>query len=121
MEGGNTNKEWALFAAELEKHGVDAINVTGGWHETRIPQLPMSLPRGGLSYLAAGVKKKVSIPVVACNRINDIFVADEILRMDMADMVGMARGLNADPFLPEKAASGHFDQISHCIACNQGC
>ncbi len=100
---------------------VDMINVTGGWHETRIPQLPMSLPRGGLSYLAAGVKKKVSVPVVACNRINDIFVADEILRNGMADLVGMARGLIADPYLPEKAASGHYDQISHCIACNQGC
>lgn len=121
MEGGNTNQEAALFAAELEKHGVDMINVTGGWHETRIPQLPMSLPRGGLSYLAAGVKKKVSVPVVACNRINDIFVADEILRNGMADLVGMARGLIADPYLPEKAASGHYDQISHCIACNQGC
>ena len=121
MEGGNTNQEAALFAAELEKHGVDLINVTGGWHETRIPQLPMSLPRGGLAYLAAGVKKQVSVPVVSCNRINDVFVADEILRMGMADLIGMARGLIADPYLPEKAASGHFDQISHCIACNQGC
>jgi 2,4-dienoyl-CoA reductase (NADPH2) len=121
MEGGNTNQEAALFAAELEKHGADLINVTGGWHETRIPQLPMSLPRGGLAYLAAGVKKQVSVPVVSCNRINDVFVADEILRMGMADLIGMARGLIADPYLPQKAAAGHFDQISHCIACNQGC
>ena len=121
MEGGNTNREAALFAAELEKHGADMINVTGGWHETRVPQLPMSLPRGGLAFLAAGVKKMVSVPVVACNRINDVFVADEILRMGMSDLVGMARGLIADPFLPEKAASGHYDQISHCIGCNQGC
>ena len=59
--------------------------------------------------------------MVACNRINDIFVADEILRNGMADLIGMARGLIADPYLPEKAASGHYDQISHCIACNQGC
>ncbi len=28
-------------------------------------------PRGGLSYLAAGVKAAVQIPVAACNRIND--------------------------------------------------
>jgi len=121
MEGGNTNREAALFAAELEKHGVDMINVTGGWHETRIPQLPMSLPRGGLAWLAAGVKQAVGLPVVACNRINDPFVGDEILRMGMADLVGMARGLIADPFLPEKAAAGHFEQIYHCIGCNQGC
>ncbi len=121
MEGGTTNQEAALFAAELEKRGVDLINVTGGWHETRVPQLPMSVPRGGLAYLAAGVKRKVSLPVVACNRINDIFVADEILRAGMADLVGMARGLIADPYLPEKSLSGHYEQVSHCIACNQGC
>jgi len=59
--------------------------------------------------------------VVACNRINDPLVGDEILRMGMADLVGMARGLIADPYLPQKAAAGHLEQISHCIGCNQGC
>jgi 2,4-dienoyl-CoA reductase (NADPH2) len=121
MEGGNTNREWALFAAELEKHGVDGVNVTGGWHETRVPQLPMSLPRGGLAYLAAGVKDKVTVPVVASNRINDIFVADEILRMGMADLTGMARALIADPYLAGKAYEGRYEEINHCIGCNQGC
>ena len=121
MEGGNTNKEHALYAAELEKHGVDCINVTGGWHETRVPQLPMSVPRGGLAWLAAGVKRKVNIPVVACNRINDVFVADEVLRLGMGDMVGMARALIADPYLPQKAMEERYEEITHCIACNQGC
>jgi 2,4-dienoyl-CoA reductase (NADPH2) len=121
MEGGNTNEEASLFAAELEKHGVDYFSVTGGWHETRVPQLPMSLPRGGFAYLAAGVKKKVSVPVVSSNRINDVFVAEDILRMGLADLVGMARALIADPYLPEKAALGRYEEISHCIGCNQGC
>ncbi|MDI6874400.1 oxidoreductase [Candidatus Solincola sp.] len=121
MEGGNTNREWALFAAELEKHGVDLINVTGGWHETRVPQLPMSVPRGGLAYLAAHVKEKVGVPVIACNRINDVFVADEILRMGMADLTGMARALIADPYLALKASEGRYEEITHCIGCNQGC
>ncbi len=121
MEGGNTNREWALFAAELEKHGVDIINVTGGWHETRVPQLPMSVPRGGLAYLAARVKEKVSVPVIASNRINDVFVADEILRMGMADLTAMARALIADPDLPRKAYEERYEEIIHCIGCNQGC
>ncbi len=121
MEGGNTNREWSLFAAELEKHGVDVINVTGGWHETRVPQLPMSVPRAGLAYLAAGVKKKVGIPVIASNRVNDVFVADEILRMGLADLVTMARALIADPYLAEKAYEGRYEAITHCIGCNQGC
>jgi 2,4-dienoyl-CoA reductase (NADPH2) len=121
MEGGNTNRELGLFASELEKHSVDVISVTGGWHETRVPQLPMSLPRGGLAYLAAGIKEKVSAPVVASNRINDIFVADEILRTGMSDLTGMARALITDPYLASKAGEGRYEEISHCIGCNQGC
>ena len=31
---------------------------------------PGDLPRGGLSYLAAGIREAVHIPVTACNRIN---------------------------------------------------
>lgn len=121
MEGGNTNREWSLFAAELEKHGANVINVTGGWHETRVPQLPMAVPRAGLAYLAAGVKSRVGVPVIASNRINDVFVADEILRMGMADLVTMARALIADPYLAEKAYEGRYEAITHCIGCNQGC
>ncbi|RPI74812.1 MAG: NADH:flavin oxidoreductase, partial [Desulfobacteraceae bacterium] len=36
MAGGNTNREARVFAAQLEKAGIDLFNVTGGWHETRI-------------------------------------------------------------------------------------
>ena len=121
MEGGNTNAEWSMYAAELEKHGANVINVTGGWHETRVPQLPMSVPRAGLAYLAAGVKQAVGVPVIASNRVNDVFVADEILRMGMADLVTMARALIADPYLAEKAYEERYEDITHCIGCNQGC
>jgi len=121
MDGGLENKEAQIFCRELEKAGVDMINVTGGWHETRIPQITMGLPRGGFVYLAQGIKQAVSIPVMACNRINDPFLADQILRNGQADLIGFARGLIADPELPKKALAGRFDEINYCIACNQGC
>ena len=121
MEGGLENKDAKVFCRELEKAGVDLINVTGGWHETRVPQLTMALPRGGYVYLAAGIKQAVSIPVMACNRINDPVLADRILRDGLADLIGFARGLIADPELPNKAMAGRFDEINRCIGCNQGC
>ena len=121
MEGGNTNKEAQIFAKALEKVGVDLINVTGGWHETRVPQLTMFVPRGGFVYLAEGIKSAVSIPVIASNRINDPGLGDEIIREGRADMVTIARGLLADPDLPNKARDGRSQEIFHCIACNQGC
>ena len=121
MEGSNTNSEAALFAHELEKAGVDLFNVTGGWHETRIPQLTMFVPRRAFTYLAQGIKSAVSVPVIASNRINHPRIGEEILRYGEADMVAMARGLLADPDLPEKARTGKADQIFRCVACNQGC
>jgi 2,4-dienoyl-CoA reductase (NADPH2) len=121
MEGGLANEEARRFSQALEKAGADMINVTGGWHETRVPQITMALPRGGFAYLAQGIKQAVRIPVMACNRINDPIVADRILRDGQADLVGFARGLIADPELPRKAREGRFDEINYCIACNQGC
>jgi 2,4-dienoyl-CoA reductase (NADPH2) len=121
MEGGLANREAQIFSRELEKAGVDMINVTGGWHETRIPQITMGLPRGGFVYLAQGIKQSVSIPVMTCNRITDPCLADQILRDGQADLIGFARGLIADPELPNKARQGRYDEINYCIACNQGC
>ena len=121
LEGGLANREAQIFSRELEKAGVDMINVTGGWHETRVPQITMGLPRGGFVYLAQGIKQTVSVPVMACNRINDPLLADQILRDGQADLIGFARGLIADPELPNKAREGRYDEINYCIGCNQGC
>ncbi len=121
MEGGNTNRESAIFAAKAEKAGVDMFDVTGGWHETRVPQLTMGVPRKAYLYLAQGIKASVSVPVLASNRINDPCIGEQILRDGEADLVTMARALISDPDLPRKAESGNTERIYHCIACNQGC
>jgi len=121
MEGGNTNKEARIFAKELEKAGVDLFNITGGWHETRVPQLTMFVPRAGFAYLASNIKKTVQVPVIASNRINDPCLAEELLVRGEADMITMARALIADPDIPKKTMEGKAHMINHCIACNQGC
>jgi 2,4-dienoyl-CoA reductase (NADPH2) len=121
MEGGHTNIESALFAAEAEKAGVDAINVTGGWHETNVPQLTTNVPAAGFLYLARGIKEKVSIPVFASNRLGNPFVAEKALRSGACDMICWGRPLLADPELPRKVNEGRLKEIIPCISCNQGC
>jgi 2,4-dienoyl-CoA reductase (NADPH2) len=121
MEGGNTNKESALFASEAEKAGVDAINVTGGWHETNVPQLTSNVPPGGFVYLARGIKKEVSVPVFASNRLGDPVVAEKALRSGACDMICWGRPLITDPDLPRKVRDGRLNEIIPCISCNQGC
>lgn len=121
MPGGNTNSEAAQFARLLEEAGVDCFNVTGGWHESRVPQITGELPRGGFAYLARGIKEAVGVPVIASNRINDPLAAEAILQHHLADLVNMGRPLLADPELPNKARAGDYRAIRRCIACNQGC
>lgn len=121
MDGGCTNQDAARFAAEAEKAGVDAINVTGGWHETNVPQLTTNVPPGMFVYLARGVKSKVDVPVFASNRLGDPILAEKTLRSGAADMICWGRPLIADPDLPNKARAGRLDEIRPCIACNQGC
>ena len=121
MEGGNSNEEAQIFARELEKVGVDLFDITGGWHETRVPQLTMSVPRRAYVYLAQGVKSAVSVPVLSSNRINDPQIGEKILSNGEADLITMARALIADPELPKKAKGANHNRIYHCVACNQGC
>jgi len=121
MPGGCGRSDVQTFAAELEKAGVDLLNITGGPHETRVPQITMAVPRRAFAYLAQGIKSVVSIPVLASNRINDPADGEAILRNGEADLITMARSLITDPDLPNKAKEGRADQIYHCIGCNQGC
>lgn len=119
--GSNTNEDAVVFAKLCQEWGADMINVTGGWHETKIPQLPGEVPHGGFSYLAGAIKESVSIPVMASNRFNLPEFAEEALALEVADLIGFGRPLIADPELPNKIARGEFDSICHCIGCNQGC
>ena len=121
MQGGNTNKEAAIFAVEAEKLGINAINVTGGWHETNIPQLTPNVPPAGFLYLAKGIKEKVRVPVFASNRLGDPVIAEKALRSGTCDMICWGRPLIADPQLPDKVKQGRLDEIIPCISCNQGC
>ena len=121
VPGSNTYKDTAVFAKYYDNAGIDYINVTGGWHETRIPQLPMMVPAGAYAYLAENIKRNVNAPVFSANRINDPVIAERILRNEWTDAICMGRGLIADPYLPNKAKENKLWDIRKCVACNQGC
>lgn len=121
LPGGNTPTETTVIARALEQAGIAAISVVGGGHETTVPLSPMSVPRGAFVYLARAIKQAVNVPVVASGRINDPFLAEEILARGDADLVALARPLLADPEFVRKVRQGRGDEIRPCIACNQGC
>ncbi len=115
MQGGNGWQEMCIVAKELEKASVNILNVTGGWHESLIPQIPAEVPRGNYAYLAAKIKDHIKIPVVASNRINNPDLAENILQNGQADLITVARGFLADPQWGSKARQKK--PIRQCIAC----
>jgi len=117
VEGGHTLEDNQKVAALLEKAGISAIHVAGGWFTSPRTFFQMSVPRGALVYLAEGIKKAVTIPVMAGNRINDPLLAEQILAEGKADLIAMVRPLIADPEFVNKAQQGRFEDIRKCIAC----
>jgi 2,4-dienoyl-CoA reductase (NADPH2) len=117
MEGGLTSEDGKEVAKSLEKAGANLLDVQCGWHESPIPLIQMSVPRGHWVYLTEGIKKVTNTPVVTAYRINDPVLADEILSSGKADLIGMARAFLADPELPNKAKEGRLEDIRTCTAC----
>jgi len=117
VQGGHTLQDNQRVAAIFEAGGIAAIHVAGGWFTAGRPVFQMSVPRGDLAYLAEGIRKTVSIPVMAGNRINDPLVAERIIAEGKADMVAVVRPLIADPEFVNKARDGRLDDIRKCIAC----
>ncbi|MBI4506559.1 MAG: mycofactocin system FadH/OYE family oxidoreductase 2, partial [Chloroflexi bacterium] len=122
-DGGLTPDDAAEIAQRLEATGqLDYISVSAGNRASYWAVIPpMDLPPAVFTPFAQTVKQRIRLPVVACGRINDPAVAEEVLAAGRADLVGMTRALLADPALPLKAQSGRADEIRRCIACLQAC
>jgi 2,4-dienoyl-CoA reductase (NADPH2) len=121
VDGGNTWDDVVAVAKALQHAGVTILNTGYGWHEARVPTIVTSVPRGAFASLAGRLRREVTIPVVASNRINMPQEAEHILQHGDADLISMARPFLADPEFVNKAAQGQADQINTCIGCNQAC
>ena len=121
VEGGNTWEDVVAVAKALQHAGVTILNSGYGWHEARVPTIVTSVPRAAFAGLAGRLRREVTIPVVASNRINMPNEAEDILRRGDADMISMARPFLADADFVNKAAQGRADEINTCIGCNQAC
>ncbi|OEZ59912.1 2,4-dienoyl-CoA reductase [NADPH] [Duganella sp. HH105] len=121
VDGGNTWDDVVAVAKALQHAGATILNTGYGWHEARVPTIVTSVPRGAFASLAGRLRREVTIPVVASNRINMPAEAEGILQRGDADMISMARPFLADSHFVIKAAQGRTDEINTCIGCNQAC
>ena len=92
---GQSWEEVVMLAKAIEAAGATLINTGIGWHESRVPTIATSVPRGAFAWVTKKMKAEVSIPLITTNRINTPEVGEKIIADGCADMVSMARPLLA--------------------------
>ena len=121
LVGGLHVREAKIFAKQLEKLGIAYISVTAGSHETFFLRHVMNQIRkeGYAGSLAVEIKDAVSsTPVITTGRIIRPALAEEMLRDNKADLIGLARTLFSDPCWPNKVFDGRERDILFCNCCN---
>ena len=71
--------------------------------------------------MARAVKDKFNKPVINAGNYRDPAIVEKILESGDVDIVGMGRGLIAEPNWVNKVARGEEDILRKCISCNVGC
>ena len=121
LDGGNTLDD-CIDYLQYFGDNVDVYDVSAGLNGSIQYQLDANyMPDGWRSYMARRVKEAYGKPVVTVGNIRDPKVAEDILARGDADLIGMGRGLIADPDWVNKVEFGHEDDIRKCISCNVGC
>jgi 2,4-dienoyl-CoA reductase-like NADH-dependent reductase (Old Yellow Enzyme family)/thioredoxin reductase len=121
VEGGNTLEDTLDYLQYFQEE-VDVFDVSAGLNQSIQFQIDANyLPDGWRSYMAKAVKEKYGKPCITMGNIRDPKVAEDILARGDADLIGMGRGLIADPDWCNKVELGHEDDLRKCISCNVGC
>ena len=123
VEGGQTVQDAAAVAAYLEQEcGVDGIHVTRAVHLHDEFMWAPGITHGGFNAdLVSEIKRAVSVPVIAVGRFTEPQYAELLVKQGRADLIAFGRQSIADPELPNKARTGHLEELSPCIGCLLGC
>lgn len=107
---GYTLEDSLSFAKRLEETGIDLMDVSPG-----------KGPNGEAAEYAEPFKKLLRIPVMTVNGLNNPKVAEKVLSEGKCDLIGVGRGIIADPEWPNKVMNNREEEIRKCIECNKGC
>ncbi|MCD7757342.1 MAG: NAD(P)/FAD-dependent oxidoreductase [Clostridiales bacterium] len=121
VPGGNTLEDTLDYLQYVDEF-VDMYDVSCGLNPSLQYQIDSNyLPDGWRAYMSRAVKDKYHKPVINMGNYRDPKVVEETLARGDADLIGMGRGLIADPQWVNKVANGEEDMLRKCISCNVGC
>lgn len=115
-EGLHT-EETALYARELEKRGIAYLSVIAGTYDSfYLPEyIQKEKQEAYMAHYAGIIKQAVPhTPIITAGRIQTPETANWILEEGIADLIGLARVLFADPLWPKKAEGTIDKPIVKC-------
>lgn len=121
VEGGNTLEDTLEYLEYLDEF-VDLYDVSCGLNPSLQYQIDSNfLEDGWRSYMARAVKDKFGKPVMNAGNYRDPEIVEKVLESGDVDIVGMGRGLIAEPDWVNKVENGQEELLRKCISCNVGC
>lgn len=148
IKNGTEMQDVVYVLKRLEERGLDAVEISGGTHESGFYTVRGTIPIKELlqkrnimikligtiklknmakkTYLQEGynlqeagaIKEQLKIPVICVGGMRDRIFIEKVLQENQVDMVAFARPLIREPFLPKKFLEGTRDRAD-CISCNQ--
>ena len=121
-KGRDLYGEGIIAAKLLEYAGYDAFDVDVGCYDAWYWNHPPMYHENGM-YLPYSevLKKHLSTPIITAGRMDDPDLAVSAINSGKTDMIGLARPLLADPYLPRKIKEDMLDDIRPCLSCHAGC
>ncbi len=117
-DGGLTLNDMIYVSRRLEKAGVDMLHVSGGTTIKRGSAIPAAgTKQASHAALSREIKKHVTIPVATVGRINEAWIAEELIEDGAADICMMGRANLCDAEFCNKAAAGRAEEVRPCIGC----
>ena len=120
---GITMDEGIEIAKIVEKAGIDVLHVSCVVDATYNPGIPpifnkdsqpdflKDYPYDSCIPVAGQIKPHMKIPIVGVGEVRDEKLVKKVMDDDICDMLGIGRGLLADPYFVQKILEGRGEEI----------
>jgi 2,4-dienoyl-CoA reductase-like NADH-dependent reductase (Old Yellow Enzyme family) len=133
VDGGVDERNFPALAKEIERCGIDAIEISGGmWDclvkpEAELGFRPVPAPESHTrirspekqSYFLKSVESvALDIPVILVGGNRDVELLEEIVQGGKVDFISMCRPFISEPDLPNRWLEGRGSSGTDCVSCN---
>jgi 2,4-dienoyl-CoA reductase-like NADH-dependent reductase (Old Yellow Enzyme family) len=132
-EGGIDIESFPALAREIERAGIDSIEVSGGmWDCLARPEEALGFrpvpspeshtrihsPERQSYFLPYAERLDLSIPVILVGGNRDVDRLEQILQQGHVGLIALCRPLISEPDLPNRWLEGRGSSSTDCISCN---